>query len=810
MAALPKTPRALHSNKRYKWLMMVYMQASDNSNLDSLAVQDLKEIQQAVLGSPGESGNSSVIVFVQMNRRWPTDVPQRYVIENDKPVTTLARDVRQNMATSKTLEDFLLSGLNIAEAENICLVLWGHNFGLGFGRDHNDPLRLDELRDALETFDRKRKERRTKKREHKGLDLLATNSCTMAYIEAAYEIKNCVRYMVASQVFMPLSGFPYQAIIRSIDENTDAQRLGTTFVHEYVDSFVGSAKGEKVAMSLLDLKQAGVFKSVLQKTASQIHAVIRQGGDRIVQKTLQEIQDVFLANPAGDVRPVLDLQKLALDLMDYCDDTLAPREYGSVASAGVTARQPSEGFLDCVQELRDAGDALFKAVSIGIVDDSKRASSETMGADKSEPSSIVMEHRQNPALGPLGGIGVFAPFVVDKLARAQLQIDSGPDRQKYQTLTIFENGATDWPKLVYDELRRNEPDEIIDSSGLVRPVEVVAVNQMAAAVDAAFNIFDRVLQSNRATLLSRLGKRLNGATKRTRDEGLASFGPPHLLLAGEPTLFPPLPGKPDVNAFARTLAVALGLDSTNDRPNVDAPRAIVSAFSRIERALGLVETTVTSVATNGTFGLGPPGTTPSNGPKPAGGYGPKPAGGYGPKPAGGYGPKPAGGYGPKPAGGYGPKPAGGYGAEALSAEVGAITAFLSSDAQVAALSVTEMFRALAAVLSDLEDAVSAIEVAASECLQPGYGSLLPNDHDYEAAMYQRFARLFAIASEASFSARQTARDVMSHPVYGLGSGPEDFGQPERDELALAAGLNHSQLALLLPSSPNEDSKRLSP
>ena len=42
--AKPKTigkKRGKSASSQYKWLLMVYMQAGDNSNLDSLAVQDL-------------------------------------------------------------------------------------------------------------------------------------------------------------------------------------------------------------------------------------------------------------------------------------------------------------------------------------------------------------------------------------------------------------------------------------------------------------------------------------------------------------------------------------------------------------------------------------------------------------------------------------------------------------------------------------------------------------------------------------------------------------------------------------------------
>ena len=137
------------------WLIMVYMQAGDSSNLDSFAVQDLKELQDGVQGSEERKvdGNPNVVVLVQMKREWPSDVPQRYLIRRDKPVETLKQAKREDTTSQGSLEEFLSKGLEIAhgQVKHFCLVLWGHNFGLGFGRDHGDKLTLGELAGALET-----------------------------------------------------------------------------------------------------------------------------------------------------------------------------------------------------------------------------------------------------------------------------------------------------------------------------------------------------------------------------------------------------------------------------------------------------------------------------------------------------------------------------------------------------------------------------------------------------------------------------------------------------------------------------------
>ena len=126
------------NTEKNKWLFMVYMQAGDNSNLDSLAALDLNELQEGVQGTkePRVAGNPDVVAVVQMQRKWPA-APQRYFIGPGKPVVTLASAGDEDMATKKSLKAFLDAAREIGDEHQVtrrCLVLWGHNFGLAFGR----------------------------------------------------------------------------------------------------------------------------------------------------------------------------------------------------------------------------------------------------------------------------------------------------------------------------------------------------------------------------------------------------------------------------------------------------------------------------------------------------------------------------------------------------------------------------------------------------------------------------------------------------------------------------------------------------
>ena len=70
MAKTVKKPREAKRSPK-KWTVMVYMAAENSSELDAVAVEDLREMEKGV--------NGNAHVAVQINRAWPA-VPQRYEI----------------------------------------------------------------------------------------------------------------------------------------------------------------------------------------------------------------------------------------------------------------------------------------------------------------------------------------------------------------------------------------------------------------------------------------------------------------------------------------------------------------------------------------------------------------------------------------------------------------------------------------------------------------------------------------------------------------------------------------------------------
>lgn len=767
------------------WLIMLYMVAGDDNKLDSDAVQDILEVERAV------GRNSHVEAFVQVDRRWPAN-PQRYHIhqEGQKSVTTFVDEVPPpagkkfvSMGDGETLKGFLEAALNtVPDAGHYCLVLWGHSFGLGFGRDHGDKMTLDELRGALEFF------KDTRKRK---LDLLGGNTCTMAYAEAIYQLKDSASYMVASEVFVPFAGWPYEAILEEIDGGDKPADLGRLIIDRYVEFYSQPDRDERVAMTLVQLEkepksnemepvnelneQVKTLNETVRALAGGIMAVIRsRPADR---EALAQLQDAFLANSAGNIRPVLDFEGLARDLKDVCDDLERDER---------RRKKPGDRRLKALETLREA---TIEPRRFG--------------------GNLRAYYNAHPELEDLTGVGVFAPFVVDdgRLARlergAPVQDPTDPETirikrafEEYRHLQIFDDEKTyDWPDVVFKKLRPERPDEIVDINGLVRPAERSAVSHMVFAVDAAFRKLNRAIRAARELLLAELPNKRLGKLPTTRI--LVRLGPPTLRLAGMGTL----------------LSDPKKLRAGKPGPPAVAEEAIINALVQLEDRLAQVERTTRRVVTDGKFGIGPSAAQTSMAPALTDkGLDPGQASkaldpgmtnkgldpGFTDK---GLDP----GFASK---GLDP----GFGLPSIDggasdADLGSKVVFVSTDQQLASLAMVDLYQHVARSLKRIERTIATVEQVVESFLSaPHFGEFL-SDEDYKQAVQQLIDERFGVLTELSLQAHRTVRWVLRHPTFGLGLGPDSLGRGDRESLATAAGLSKQVLRLLTPTVPRQEGGR---
>jgi Clostripain family len=784
MAKTTSKESAAQSVKPRPWTVMVYMAADNDAALDAIAVRDIREMER------GANGDADVVV--QINRAWP-DSFQCYEIRKAKNGQRLGQSVlirpdddtndtaddTSNMGKADSLTQFLEWAVVKYPAHRYFLVLWGHSYGLGFGRDHGDALTMKELKTALERFREKRlgvikkyDELATEPASDGRLDLLGANACAMSYVESAYELKDSAQYMVASQISVPFAGWPYESILKRIGRDSTAADLGRLVVDTYVSHFNGLIGGERVAMSLLNLGAAEPLKDLLKRLAAEIKGEAIVDG-KFSSPRLDFVRDIFLGAAVGDVRPLLDLRDLCQDFSDAESDEL------------------------------------------------KKVASEIDAALE----TLVEHHDEHSELDDLNGIGVFAPFVTDERDLRQLQLQDFATngngnhssaklgRTAYEELDIFD-GTKAWPRLVYDELRKEISPEIltcITSIDATRPQDRRDVTQIILAIDSAFNKLDRVLAAARL--------HIDGTLKGKNGHGRVSgepvnpvphpFGPPFLRLIQPPSL------ETEVEVLKQRLTLdllrkvasgeaaigaaeylsLLGLaGSTSLPPSGSQPTPIpqnggnpalvnkvVDFFGKVERAIGEVERATRRGLTHAKLGLGPASPNLFNVQDGGNGFGIEdPKSGLGIEdPKSGLGIE-------DPKSGLGELSNGGLSASVRGGDL---------RVDMALARVTDLFRQVGQTLRELEQAALQTETTARAMLADPQTQKL-NPKDLVAAAAQEIGRAFRLLEESSTNARRTVRRVLSHPVYGLGPGSTGLGLEERQALASAGGLDRRSLRLL--------------
>jgi hypothetical protein len=747
-----------------KWTVMVYMAADVSADLDAHAVRDLREMEEATL-------DPAVRVVVQINRNWPA-MPQRYAITDHDAEVVMANVPERIMGEQKTLSAFLKWVLDRDKQlddgptdRGYILVLWGHSYGLGFGRDHGDGLRLDELKGALETFNGRPGGR--------PLDILGANACAMAYVEAAYELRDHVDYIVASQIAVPFAGWPFETVLSGIKPGISAQEIGQLIVDRYVATFRAARKGEVVAMSLLNMAalrtpappDPAAFISMFKDLALAVMKVV-DATDSDASDRLAHVRAAFLSAGVGEVRPLIDLLDLCKKLVDLADDLIS-----------LDAVAPG------VDEMK---------VAAGRIVDFLKPKDEGKPHRVQGSTRFLVVNKQTGEPRDMNGLGVFAPFVTDPADLKRLEIGKEPldptsaepgepkadqrlrrlkteqrsGRTTYQALDLMK--GSQWAKLVYDALRAGLPSDVIDNveaSGATTRIERAEVTQMLVAVDSLFDVLDRRICAVRSSTLKSL-------PLSTGASGVAPKEPDAFLALQ-------LLRHKDVRE-ATQKPNGRGVSKTGPPGKVqgEAKKAI-SGFEALETTLGDLERAVRRTLTNGTFGLGPgPGGSvslqPSSHGKGGGGHGGPPRDDKG---GGGHG---APDLDDKGGGGHGPDPNGVVAGGALSDLAGTPTAAIAG-----------LFADVGRALQTLEAAVGEAETLLAFAVTSG-GDVVnggpPN--------IMQVNRAFRIVDDASAEARQTLRRVLADPVYGFGPGPETVTVDDRRELARAGGLSSTKLKLM--------------
>jgi hypothetical protein len=745
-----------------KWTVMVYMAAGDDKDLDAYAVTDLQEIERARFGA-------DVNVVVQFNRHWPNRA-QRYQIKDGathhlkadiptgKPdaVSQVLGDGFQavtrasgrdaeltrgiagtDMGDMNTLYEFMDWARQDYSAQKYFLVLWGHSYGLGFGRDPEDALDMTELRQALAAFHATG----TK------LDLLGANACAMSYLEAAYEISEHVDFLVASQITVPFAGWPYDVILDRMKGNLDAEQLGNEILDAYASRYANGSSGERVSMSLLNLSNPTAMRDKFSSFVEALTNVV-EGAYEGAGECRAQVRAAFLAAAAGDVRPLIDLHDLCNGIADVAEDmTVLQKKMVGLDDLATTAKALGD-FI--APPLAKAGEVQVK------------------------PWAICRKHDD---LHDLHGVGIFAPFVTDDVDLKRLELDTG--RRTYAAMGLVK--GTNWERLVFDTFRAPLPQPVlagIEMSAATSRAERSAVTQMLTSIDSVFDVVDRRLKATRSRVMDLIKAHLLDEVHIRPLAAIAALGDLRLLNPGTIEKAPWL--KPE----GAEVAFAAGSTQTRQRaseapPVVSRTTDAVTAFKGLEAAVATMERAICRTVTNGTFGLGPPREFEGKGAGQGAPFEGKGAGQGAP-------------FEGKGAGQGTPFEGKGAG----QGQAGDVANALGLPQNSAGAAVLQLFSRVGAALLAVEEAIGGTEATAAELLLSKYDDASTSPLLRGAAGRGRLEGGFQKAQDAVTAARRTLRNVLADPAYGFGPGPRTVGVDTRRELAQAGGLTSGKLALL--------------
>lgn len=311
------------------WLVMVYMIAQnvpgEASSLNREAADDIKEITDGIRKHDRVRAAYQLHTDEKVERGFigkvrpdsaPVPVPQSDAVVSD----------------GTALSKFVLWAVNTAIAEghrpgidHTMLVLWGHayRFGIGASVTHDgvDAIDFSELANRFRSTQSalyaslpdEARQKFPKGRSLK-LDILAFDTCDLATVEMAIQMRDFADFMVASQMGVPLPGWPYKDILERLDEPKGRQmapaELGSYIVRRFCDHY--RAEDRAVALSLLNLQRAEPLIQLTENLAREL-AVSLDGDPDETALTME----LFAHAQTVAEKPFVDVANLCLNLLRY-------------------------------------------------------------------------------------------------------------------------------------------------------------------------------------------------------------------------------------------------------------------------------------------------------------------------------------------------------------------------------------------------------------------------------------------------------------------------------------------------------------
>jgi hypothetical protein len=297
------------------WTFLVYLNGANN--LDADGVVNVNQMEQV-----GSNANLNVVVQWKRLSGW-NGATRRYFVTHDSDASTIGSTLLSSrgdadMGRAQTLQEFVQWGVHAFPAQHYCLMLWDHGAGwraqkvsatratglpLGRGISYDDLTRshidTTQIPAAI----------------HVGggfhWDLLAMDASLMQMAEVDYEMRDEVRYIVASEESPSELGYPYDKFLADLTANPtwDGKAFGIDIAQK---TLVLYGPTSDATQSVVDAGQLAALAPAVDALGGALTAAQSANGPAIA-RARDSAESVFSGDYSGDYRDLTDFAHLLID-----------------------------------------------------------------------------------------------------------------------------------------------------------------------------------------------------------------------------------------------------------------------------------------------------------------------------------------------------------------------------------------------------------------------------------------------------------------------------------------------------------------
>jgi hypothetical protein len=304
-----------------KWTFMVYL-AGDN-NLSDAGEIDLQEM--AAVGSTDD-----VNIVAELDCMDEDTNSKRYYVKKGE-LQEVADLGETDSGDPNNLLDYIAWTKENYPADQYAIVLWNHgggwdkssidtisqdvgtrNYGRIEGAERSSTslgrvffrttleriMKLDSAEEraicsddgsghSVDTVELGKVLAETKKLLGQKVDLMGMDACLMSNLEVAYQARDFVNYIVASEENEPFDGWPYTTVLQKLVDKPEmtAADLGTHIVDAYIDSYAST--DYTVTQAAVDLSKVEEVADAMDELADALIAHMPTAQDEIWRATMK-------------------------------------------------------------------------------------------------------------------------------------------------------------------------------------------------------------------------------------------------------------------------------------------------------------------------------------------------------------------------------------------------------------------------------------------------------------------------------------------------------------------------------------------